>query len=326
MFEIQLSLLFQNKMSSDTSDRLSANSKQGGMYRRMASTLVAKANDENIPGAPVDGSEEKKVGEDNLEEFRRDQSMLIRLLHRNPDARFEKSFRFGACDHVPLNRNRLEAYFTSHPEMTISQMEVARKRMDDRIACLQEPPQDWEREPAYIKSLLLKICGINTNQPRRGGYNVANVPPPPPTEREMLIFRTLANFDDNLFMNSITTNRQEAMARIAGTGPGSWLLRQSSIGNSSDGSIVTVALTFNSNKQNIQGNILLAYVAGLGFICCSPTDQENTALFRVFQTQGMPNVDEERYVDIEEIFANFFEVLTKLSASVGFELNKLIVL
>lgn len=305
----------------------------------MASILVAKAN-ENIPGASeaseafagaseafAGASDEKnQVGEvEEHEEFRRDQSLLIRVLYPNPDVRFANSFRFGACDHVPLNRNRLDAYVNSHPEMSISQVEVTRKRMEDRLACLENPPQDWERQPEYIKSLLLKFCGIC--QRRNNSYRTLNLASPDPlTDRELLIFRVLAKFDDNLFMNSITTNRQEAMTRIAGTGPGSWLLRPSSIGNSSDGSIVTVALTFNSNKENGQGNMLLAYVAGLGFICCSPTDQQNNQLFRLFQAKGMPNADEERYVDFEEMFASLSDALIKLSTVAGFELNKLIVL
>lgn len=233
----------------------------------------------------------------------RDQVLLVRHLIRNPSGAFN-SYAFGGCDAVELSVPQVEQVIASgsFDEVQLASM---RARCRDRVELLATtPPTDEERTPEYVKHLLHMFCSGAL-----GG-------------RDMLLFRVLATFEDPQFLHSIITDRASALQRLQQLPPGAWLIRTSSFRDSADGSIRVVAISCNSNLIAQQCNLLIAHIAGLGFVACVPTNDNETLVFR---SQGMPVPGEQRYVTfITPVFGNFADLLTHMSVAFGFALDRLV--
>lgn len=302
-----------------------------GGYTRAASRIANVHAEDMAPGSDL--PEEST--------FQRDRVLFIRQLDQHVDPAQNNTFILGKLDYVPLDTAELDQYISQHPQMWPSLIRVLRTKLEDRMNCLSNPPSDIERSRPYMEFLFRKFCGqtelakiskIKLTQIRaryvssqkdekeeQGEQGEVDDENGSLSQRESLLFRTLATFENKLFLGTNVLDRERANSLLSTAPPRSWLLRSSSVRNSLDGTVVMVALS-HVMPGGVINHILIGSAAGLGFFDTAADDVD----LPILRSRGMPNAEERRYIVINNLSASLSELLTKLSEMNLFDLNKFI--
>lgn len=187
------------------------------------------------------------------------------------------------------------------PKMPVWQSENLARREELRAALRADPPQPHECTIGYLRGLFVRILK----------NRVAGMIKP----RERLLVQVLLEECDNTFV----TNREQANLRMQSLGVGAWLIRQSSIASSS---LIKVNVITASTLSFGVTHILLAKVAGVGYVTFTPGVDDGVDYAELFRQVGMPDIGANMYFTIRgRAFPSLLDAVEHLALHNGFRLD-----